>query len=183
VIRVRPVTSLDYSDLLALNDAAVPAVNRIDRAMLAHLHEQATVCLAAERLATPDAAAAAHAGRPAGTGTDPAASVCAGFLLALDPSADYDSPNFTFFRSRYERFLYVDRIVVAEDLRSRGVGNRLYQALFRAAPDALITCEVNVRPANPGSLRFHQRLGFQVVAEQDTEGGNKRVALMARDAS
>lgn len=35
------------------------------------------------------------------------------FLLAFDQDADYDSPNFLWFRSRYPRFVYVDRIVVA----------------------------------------------------------------------
>ena len=34
-------------------------------------------------------------------------------LLAFDQDADYDSPNFLWFRSRYSRFVYVDRIVVA----------------------------------------------------------------------
>src|SRR5262249_37925580 len=35
------------------------------------------------------------------------------FLLTFDQDADYDSPNFLWFRSRYPRFVYVDRIVVA----------------------------------------------------------------------
>ena len=34
-------------------------------------------------------------------------------LLAFDQDADYKSPNFLWFRSRYPRFVYVDRIVVA----------------------------------------------------------------------
>ena len=35
------------------------------------------------------------------------------FLLAFDQDARYDSPNFLWFRARYPRFVYVDRIVVA----------------------------------------------------------------------
>ena len=35
------------------------------------------------------------------------------FLLAFDQDARYDSPNFLWFRARYPRFAYVDRIVVA----------------------------------------------------------------------
>jgi predicted GNAT superfamily acetyltransferase len=35
------------------------------------------------------------------------------FLLAFDQQADYDSPNFLWFRNRYPRFVYIDRIVVA----------------------------------------------------------------------
>ena len=42
------------------------------------------------------------------------------FLLAFDQDARYDSPNFIWFRARYPRFVYVDRIVVAPDLRGIG---------------------------------------------------------------
>ena len=42
------------------------------------------------------------------------------FLLAFDQSAQYDSPNFLWFRSRYPRFVYVDRIVVVSSARGRG---------------------------------------------------------------
>lgn len=30
------------------------------------------------------------------------------------------------------------------------------------------------------SIVFHERMGFRVVGEQETEGGRKRVALMTR---
>src|SRR4051794_19154112 len=32
------------------------------------------------------------------------------FLIALDERASYDSPNYQWFRQRYARFVYVDRI-------------------------------------------------------------------------
>jgi predicted GNAT superfamily acetyltransferase len=41
------------------------------------------------------------------------------FLLAFDQDARYDSPNFIWFRARYPRFVYVDRIVVAPSARTR----------------------------------------------------------------
>jgi len=44
----------------------------------------------------------------------------------------------------------------------------------------LMTCEVNLRPPNEGSMHFHQRLGFRQVAEQESEGGTKTVALLVR---
>jgi predicted GNAT superfamily acetyltransferase len=52
------------------------------------------------------------------------------------------------------------------------VGAALSAALS-ALPNTppLICCEVNLRPHNPGSFAFHQRLGFAVVGEQDTEAG------------
>jgi predicted GNAT superfamily acetyltransferase len=33
---------------------------------------------------------------------------------------------------------------------------------------------------NAPSLRFHERLGFEPVGEQQTEGGDKRVRLLVR---
>ena len=46
------------------------------------------------------------------------------FLLAFDQDANYDSPNYLWFRSRYQRFVYVDRIVVASSARGRGCARR-----------------------------------------------------------
>jgi predicted GNAT superfamily acetyltransferase len=58
-------------------------------------------------------------------------------LLAFDQAADYDSPNFLWFRVRFGRFVYVDRIVVAASARGGGLARQLYEALFdhaRAQP-------------------------------------------------
>lgn len=88
------------------------------------------------------------------------------FLIAFDETSDYDSPNFMWFRERYPRFAYVDRIAVAEHARGRGLARRLYQALFEKARSdghAMIACEVNLDPPNPGSDAFHAALGFREV--------------------
>ena len=37
-----------------------------------------------------------------------------GFLIAFDQNADYRSPNFLWFKARLPRFVYVDRVAVAE---------------------------------------------------------------------
>ena len=47
------------------------------------------------------------------------------FLIAMDQDAAYDSPNFLWLRARYERFVYVDRVVVADHARGRGLAQRL----------------------------------------------------------
>lgn len=153
-------SAADYVELLDLNDAAVPAVNSIPLARLEHLHAESAYL---------------------GVARDDE-GVLAGFLLALPESADYDSINFGYFKRRYARFVYVDRIVVAAQHRRAGVGQALYEDLSQALPAEcpLIACEVNLRPANPSSLTFHQRLGFTAVGEQDTEHGSKRVCLMVR---
>jgi predicted GNAT superfamily acetyltransferase len=105
----------------------------------------------------------------------------AGFLLGMTTDADYDSPNFLFFRARYRAFLYVDRIAVAANGRRLGVGTSLYrdvETYARAAALTSICCEVNLRPGNPGSLSFHRELGFVQVGEQLAHG--KTVAMLVK---
>jgi len=100
------------------------------------------------------------------------------FIMTFDQEANYDSPNFIWFRERYERFLYVDRVVVAAHARGRGHARRLYQDLFEHAERAghtLVTCEVNADPPNPVSDAFHAALGFTEVGEAVIHGGKKAV--------
>jgi predicted GNAT superfamily acetyltransferase len=88
------------------------------------------------------------------------------FLIALDQDADYDSPNFQWFRARYPRFVYVDRIVVASSAQGCGFARRLYRDLFEHAIRAghhNVFCEVNRNPPNPASDAFHAALGFVEV--------------------
>ena len=95
------------------------------------------------------------------------------FCIALDPEADYDSPNFLWFRERRPSFLYVDRIAVAERATGRRLGRQLYEDLFdyaRAEGLPSVTCEVNLEPRNERSLQFHEALGFQPVGEAHAKG-------------
>jgi predicted GNAT superfamily acetyltransferase len=107
-------------------------------------------------------------------------------LLAFDQDADYDSPNFLWFRARYRRFVYVDRIVVAAHARGRGHARRLYLDLFeqalRAGHDRVV-CEVNAIPPNPASDAFHADLGFTEVGTGEIHGGSKTVSYLARGLS
>lgn len=106
-----------------------------------------------------------------------------GFTLAFDQGADYDSPNFLWFRSRYPRFVYVDRIAVASHARGRGIARRFYENLFEAARGAgheVVTCEVNLDPPNPGSDAFHAALGFAEVGQASIGDGTKKVRYFAR---
>ncbi|HEV2900996.1 MAG TPA: GNAT family N-acetyltransferase [Pseudaminobacter sp.] len=105
------------------------------------------------------------------------------FLLAFDQDARYDSPNFEWFRARYPRFVYVDRVVVAEHARGRGYARRLYADLFDHAARSrydLVTCEVNADPPNPASDAFHAALGFTVAGQALIHGGSKSVRYFTR---
>lgn len=161
---VRPLESADLPAVLAMNNAAVPAVPPATREAMSELVTTASLAVVAE----------SAPGRPEG------------FLLAMDPGVDYDSENYRWFAARGGSFVYVDRIVVADGARGGGIGRALYDAVFARAVEfgrAEVACEVNVRPPNPESLAFHARLGFAKLAEQETKGGAYRVALLAAPLS
>ncbi|MEO6840063.1 MAG: GNAT family N-acetyltransferase [Bradyrhizobium sp.] len=103
------------------------------------------------------------------------------FLLSFDQGACYDSPNYLWFRSRYQRFVYVDRVVVAASARGRGCARQLYHDLFEQARRAghdRVFCEVNLSPPNPVSDAFHAALGFAEVGTASV--GNRIVRYLAR---
>ncbi|MGJ4930982.1 GNAT family N-acetyltransferase [Bradyrhizobium sp. HKCCYLS2038] len=104
-------------------------------------------------------------------------------MIALDETAPYDNPNHRWFRGRYDRFVYVDRIVVARAVRGRGLARQLYEQLIRAASAAghdRIVCEINLAPPNPQSDAFHAALGFEPVGTSEIHGGTKTVRYMLR---
>jgi len=104
-------------------------------------------------------------------------------LLAFDQDADYDSPNFLWFRARFDRFVYIDRVVVAPGRRGQGVARTLYGELFAqavAAGHTLAVCEVNVSPPNPGSDVFHNALGFKEAGSATLAGGLRTVRYLVR---
>jgi len=143
--------------LLALNNAHAAQLSWLEPERLAHLVGQAFLT---RRIGEVDA-----------------------FLLALDQDADYDSPNFRWVRSRYQRFVYVDRIVVASSARGRGYARRLYHDLFEHALKAgheRVLCEVNISPPNPTSDAFHAALGFVEVGTADVYNGSRTVRYLSR---
>jgi uncharacterized protein len=98
------------------------------------------------------------------------------FLIAFDQRADYDSANFLWFRDRFLKFVYIDRVVTAPAARGRGHAAALYDALFqaaRAAGHTLAVCEVNEFPPNLASDAFHTRLGFVQAGSAELPGGKK----------
>jgi putative hydrolase of HD superfamily len=162
-IRLRPATPHDLAVVLPMNNAAVPAVSRLDAAALASLADQSRWFTVAERRGE-----------------------LVAFLIGLHgPGLAYESLNYRAFCRQYpEGFLYVDRVVVNADHRNAGLGALLYEAFAefgRADGAPVLTAEVNVRPRNDGSLRFHRRFGFRPVGEQDTDDGAKRVQFLAYD--
>lgn len=107
----------------------------------------------------------------------------AAYLIAFDQDADYDSPNFLWFKGRIGRFVYVDRIAVSGLHRGRGLARLLYEDLFLYAAQEnhdVIVCEVNSEPPNPESDAFHRAMGFSVMGEARLEDRGKTVRYLSR---
>ena len=104
------------------------------------------------------------------------------FLLVLGPDCDYNSVNYQWFDQHYDNFAYIDRIVVRDGSRGRGLGTLLYENLFAWAISQQIgniVCEYNVEPLNEASQKFHDVLGFQEVSLKRI-GQAKRVSMQLR---
>jgi uncharacterized protein len=159
-LRDEPADAARLAGILALNAAHEAETSPLDRASLRALVDAA---LFARALVAGEEVAA--------------------FLIALDQDAPYASPNFLWFRARYGRFVYVDRLVTAPAWRGRGCARRLYAALFADAARAghdRVACEVNRDPPNPGSDALHAALGFRPVGEAAIHGGTKTVRYLLR---
>jgi len=153
---LRDLTPADLSAIHALNEAGAPGVHAEPLEELAAIARLSSIALVAEIDGTP-----------------------AGFCLVLPPRTSYRSDNYAWFSARYDDFVYLDRVAVAPEHRSRGIGGRLYDEVERRATAPWFTLEVNLRPKNDGSLRFHARRGFVEVGQQET-GYGARVSLMAK---
>ena len=149
----------DIDAAVELNNANAPAVGEIDRTTLEFLIEHSLYAFAIgiETL---------HA-----------------FCITFAPGAPYSSVNYQWFSKKYSDFVYLDRIVVSEKMRNQTLGAKLYAAIEqrmlkdRCAP--LLTCEVNLKPPNIGSIRFHDRIGFREVGQQDSKPG-LTVSMLAK---
>ena len=108
----------------------------------------------------------------------------AAFLIAFDQDAHYDNTNFNWFGTRYDRFVYVDRIVVSESLRGAGAAQKLYEHLFALVASAgrdWVVCEINSDPPNPISDAFHEKMGFKEVGHAVLADRQKSVRYLARN--
>jgi len=158
-VRIRDVVSHDLDSVLALNNAAGPTILPLTAAALRELYDQACYFRVAE--------VDGH---------------IAGFLLALDQDADYDSPNFRWFRERHPQFVYIDRIVIARPSRGLGLGRVFYADVtsYAEVRSPELTCEVFLEPADDVSMLFHGTSGFLEVGQQVMANTGRRVALLAK---
>lgn len=160
-MELRDVLPGDLDQVLALNNAAGPGIIEIGRERLSLLEREAhyfRVALIDDRIA--------------------------GFLVAFELGADYDSPNYRWFGERYgtRGFVYIDRVVVAPGCRRHGVGRVMYADLLSYAEirQPMLTTEVFIEPKDDIAMVFFTTQNFTEVGQQVLPNG-RRVSLMAKE--
>ena len=107
-------------------------------------------------------------------------------IVAMHEGCIYDNPNFAWHARRFQRFYYIDRVVVSGGARGRGLARQLYddlETVARAEGRQRLVCEINAEPPNPQSDAFHQKLGFEPVGEQFLENYGRTVRYWSRELS
>lgn len=158
---IRSYGSKDAAAVLELNTANVPAVGPLDIASLESLAAQAFMLDVVE-----------------------IDGKIEGAVIVLEEGADYASPNYRWFSKRHGSFVYVDRIMLSEACRGRGVGQQLYELVSqrgRAARKSVFLAEVNTIPDNPRSLRFHEVFGFMEIGRERPYGPDEEVSMLQKD--
>ena len=158
-IVVRDVREHELDSVLALNNAAGPAILPLDAAKLRSLFDTAEFFRVAERDGT-----------------------LAGFMVGFGSGADHDSDNFRWFRARHPEFFYIDRIVVASRRRGGGVGRALYADAQSYAEVRYphLACEVFLEAGADHALLFHGSFGFREVG-QYVGGTGLRAAMLMKE--
>jgi predicted GNAT superfamily acetyltransferase len=159
MLTIHPATIDDFAVIESLNNSVVNLTSPMDAERIQQLHAMSSY----HRVIVQD-------------------SQLMAFLLVLGPDCDYNSVNYQWFDQHYDNFAYIDRIVVRDGSRGRGLGTLLYENLFAWAISQQIgniVCEYNVEPLNEASQKFHDVLGFQEVSLKRI-GQAKRVSMQLR---
>ena len=154
---IRELTTDDLDVMLAINQENVPAVGPETEETMQQIFEWSSLALGIE--------------------VDQA---LVGYCLIMKPGLPYQSSNYQWFCNKYDEFIYLDRVAFTESHQGKGYGSLLYNEVESRSTESLFTLEVNLKPRNEGSLRFHERLGFVEVGQQ-ISGSGKLVSLMAKN--
>jgi uncharacterized protein len=157
VATLRPITPSDVDDVLALNERNVVKLAPLDAARLAEIQDWA------DRVDVLDVD-----------------GDFAGFVVTFGPGTPYDSDNYRWFTDRFDDFYYLDRIVLHEDFRRRGLGGFVYDDVEETArKHGRLALEVNLVPRNDASLAFHESRGYVEVGRLGDD--DHLVTLMTRE--
>lgn len=158
-IVIRDVREHELDSVLALNNAAGPAVLPLDAARLRSFHDTAEYFRVAERDGT-----------------------LAGFLIGYGSDSAHDNDSFRWFATRYPRFFYIDRIAVASRRRGGGVGRAFYADVqsYAELRYPQLACDVRLEAGTDHALLFHGSFGFREVG-QHVVAGDVRAAMLMKD--
>ena len=158
-IAIRDVREQDLDSVLALNNAAGPAILPLDAARLRRLFDAAEYFRVAERDGT-----------------------MAGFLIGFGSHAPHDSSNIAWFGERYPAFYYIDRLVVASRRRGGGVGRALYADAqsYAELRYPQLACEVFLEQGADHALLFHGSFGFREVGQNVMPDEGPRAAMLLK---
>jgi predicted GNAT superfamily acetyltransferase len=156
---LRPLTPADHAEVLALNERNVELLAPLDEARLVQLVGWADTA----------AAIAVDVG-------------FAGFVLTFASGSGYDGENFSWFCERYPDVAYLDRVVIHEDFRRRGLATLVYDELESTCGRPIFALEVNIEPPNEPSLAFHRARGFREVGRRllPHPAGEHTVTMMTK---
>ena len=157
-VSLRPITPADHAEVLALNESNVELLAPMDEARLIELLELADRALVID-----------------------AEGAFAGFVITFASGSAYDGENFAWFSERYEDFSYLDRVVIHEDFRRRGLGSFVYDELESSCGRPVFALEVNLNPPNAASLAFHRARGYSEVGQR--LAGGHLVSMLVRTLS
>lgn len=158
-IVVRDVREHELDSVLALNNAAGPAILPLDSTRLQYFFDRAEYFRVAERDGT-----------------------LAGFLVGMGDASDHDSSNFRWFRERHSEFFYIDRIVVASRRRGGGVGRAFYADAqsYAELRYPKMACEILLQGGTDPVMLFHGTFGFQEVGQQVMEETGLRASMLMK---
>jgi predicted GNAT superfamily acetyltransferase len=159
---VRNIVITDVARVLEINNANTPGVSELT---LSELETDIKNCLHALAI------------------DNEHGEVCA-FCITFAPDAPDAGANHQWFADRFESFVYLDRIAIDPTYQNLGLGVLLYQSveqqMIASAQHSLLCCEVNLEPPNPGSLRFHHRIGFAEVGQHSPQQ-NYVVSMLSKN--
>lgn len=138
---IRQILTTDIEAILELNEKSVQVLSPMDKNKLLRLIELSAISVVVEDT-----------------------KQIAGFLLAFTQDVQYESVNYEWFNRHFDAFLYIDRIVISDQFRGKGIASKLYEyaqdwAIDNTLPS--IFAEIDLMPPNDPSLLFHQKMGFK----------------------
>lgn len=150
------MTHSDFDSIVHLNQNALEGVGPLDNESLSLLVKMSDQALVAEDDGD-----------------------IAGFVITLPPGAEYDSSRYRWFEDKLvDDYVYLDRIVVSDEHRRKGVASKLYEEIEGDAPVAL-----EVYDTNDVSLAFHESRGFEEVGALTHEGKTNLMLVREPDES